>query len=383
MNQITRCPFCETKFKVVPDQLRISEGWVRCGQCKQIFDAAEHLELESVPSVAKETIPESSAPAPLLAPPPPPPAAEPEPEPEPLLPPQPQGYELPSAPLPELDLEWFDASELDFGPKPKPEPELQTPTVPEPAPVVPTPAPVPDLEPVLASHSGAPKNPLGIEPFLSLASVATAPLPPSERQEPYLLAEADLGQAPPPAPAKAAAAPPIDKKEWSFVRAAGRKVFWHHTPVHTGLVVVGFLLLCGLVLQVLVHQRNTIAATRPQWRPLLQTVCVPLRCKIGAYRKIASIVVESSSFNKIKDDEYQFSITLKNRSPVPIAMPAIELTLTDPNDEPVLRRVFTPEDLQAPAEISAQGEWSTSLSARLSTGSSMLASGYRVLAFYP
>ena len=26
-------------FKVVPDQLRISEGWVRCGQCAEIFDA--------------------------------------------------------------------------------------------------------------------------------------------------------------------------------------------------------------------------------------------------------------------------------------------------------------------------------------------------------
>jgi hypothetical protein len=28
---------------VVPDQLRISEGWVRCGQCQQIFDARPQL----------------------------------------------------------------------------------------------------------------------------------------------------------------------------------------------------------------------------------------------------------------------------------------------------------------------------------------------------
>ena len=26
---VTRCPACATLFKVVPDQLRISEGWVR------------------------------------------------------------------------------------------------------------------------------------------------------------------------------------------------------------------------------------------------------------------------------------------------------------------------------------------------------------------
>ena len=30
-------------FRVVPDQLRISEGWVRCGQCDEIFDASIHL----------------------------------------------------------------------------------------------------------------------------------------------------------------------------------------------------------------------------------------------------------------------------------------------------------------------------------------------------
>jgi predicted Zn finger-like uncharacterized protein len=43
MSMITRCPACHTLFKVVPDQLRISEGWVRCGQCEQIFDATPHL----------------------------------------------------------------------------------------------------------------------------------------------------------------------------------------------------------------------------------------------------------------------------------------------------------------------------------------------------
>lgn len=43
MSQITRCPHCQTAFKVVADQLRLAEGWVRCGQCKQIFDAFECL----------------------------------------------------------------------------------------------------------------------------------------------------------------------------------------------------------------------------------------------------------------------------------------------------------------------------------------------------
>jgi len=39
----TRCPACSTVFRVVPDQLRVSGGWVRCGRCTEVFDASESL----------------------------------------------------------------------------------------------------------------------------------------------------------------------------------------------------------------------------------------------------------------------------------------------------------------------------------------------------
>jgi predicted Zn finger-like uncharacterized protein len=39
----TRCPKCATVFRVVQDQLRVSEGWVRCGRCTQVFNAVENL----------------------------------------------------------------------------------------------------------------------------------------------------------------------------------------------------------------------------------------------------------------------------------------------------------------------------------------------------
>jgi predicted Zn finger-like uncharacterized protein len=39
----TRCTACQTVFRVVPDQLRVSEGWVRCGKCAEVFNALEGL----------------------------------------------------------------------------------------------------------------------------------------------------------------------------------------------------------------------------------------------------------------------------------------------------------------------------------------------------
>src|SRR4051812_37874466 len=50
MSLITRCPACGTMFKVVPDQLRISEGWVRCGHCAEVFDASAYLQGDEAPA---------------------------------------------------------------------------------------------------------------------------------------------------------------------------------------------------------------------------------------------------------------------------------------------------------------------------------------------
>jgi predicted Zn finger-like uncharacterized protein len=39
MSWITRCPACGVTYKVVADQLRVAQGWLRCGQCQQAFDS--------------------------------------------------------------------------------------------------------------------------------------------------------------------------------------------------------------------------------------------------------------------------------------------------------------------------------------------------------
>jgi predicted Zn finger-like uncharacterized protein len=43
MSLATRCTHCGTIFKVVEDQLKVSEGWVRCGRCNEVFHALPTL----------------------------------------------------------------------------------------------------------------------------------------------------------------------------------------------------------------------------------------------------------------------------------------------------------------------------------------------------
>src|SRR5450432_4103326 len=73
MSLATRCTSCGTAFRVVQDQLQISEGWVRCGKCNAVFNALEglfdlgregHADWEA-PSVPTATALSEEAPTPV------------------------------------------------------------------------------------------------------------------------------------------------------------------------------------------------------------------------------------------------------------------------------------------------------------------------------
>lgn len=55
----TRCPQCQTVFRVTPAQLKVREGMVRCGRCQHAFPADKHFVRKAPKSAAK------NAPAPV------------------------------------------------------------------------------------------------------------------------------------------------------------------------------------------------------------------------------------------------------------------------------------------------------------------------------
>lgn len=48
---LTRCPRCETTFRVTPEQLKARQGKVRCGECQEVFNALDAL-IEAPATVA-------------------------------------------------------------------------------------------------------------------------------------------------------------------------------------------------------------------------------------------------------------------------------------------------------------------------------------------
>ena len=159
---------------------------------------------------------------------------------------------------------------------------------------------------------------------------------------------------------------------------------WSRPWVRAGLWLICLLLSGGLMVQVVVQERDRIAATEPIALRLLEPLCAALGCKIAPLLQIESIVIDSSSFAKTRADVYRLSFTLKNTAPTAVATPSMELTLTDMQDQAVVRRVFVATEFGRQQTMQPGTELVATLPVAVKPGvSGAKISGYRLLSFYP
>jgi predicted Zn finger-like uncharacterized protein len=325
MSLITCCPACGTMFKVVPDQLRISEGWVRCGHCAEVFDASAYLQGDDAPAAQSRAVEAQASRRESVG-------AQSGPESE--------GFAS------SLHTEIPESEDLASDP--------------------------PDSESIEAAAQSLVEHPLD-RPF-ELRREDSAQSEHMERQG----RELPVRTAVPPEPEPAL-------EELSFVQQARRREIWQHPAMRAALLILLLAMGALLALQLALQDRDHLAAASPGLRPWLTRLCGPLRCTIRPPRQIEAVAIDSSSFNKLRADAYRLNVTLKNQAATDVAMPALELTLTDGQDQPLVRRVVMPGELGPNAAvIPAASEWSGSLALAVAgNDASGRIAGYRLLAFYP
>ncbi|MDR7268931.1 putative Zn finger-like uncharacterized protein [Pelomonas saccharophila] len=351
MSLATRCTACGTIFRIVEDQLRVSDGWVRCGRCAEIFDARELL--FDIEREAPPPWPAQYAPAPVA------------PEPEPLPPPPPP----PPAPIYTPPQDWM--------PPPEPEPRaeaLPTGWPPEPGRAESRPEPrwVEDEPDTAAVAQPSPMVARDVEPEPSMADMAPITAEPAER---------------PGKPAKAAK-PPKPKKPAKteatvpeFMRQAQSSARWNRPAVRVALAAASLLLAALLVLQVMLHFRDAIAALHPPMRAPLQAICGITGCEVKPWRRIEALSIDSTSLSPVGSSSYKLNLSLRNKTGVDVAAPWVELSLTDAGGAPFARRVLGPETL-SPVLTQVNAESEQALSLVFGTGGQKV-SGYSVNIFYP
>lgn len=398
MSLITRCPACDTLFKVVADQLKIAQGWVRCGHCAHVFDASAQLQVQQA-AQAQATL----APAPLQA-----------------------------GALDEL-LTHFETRQAQHDALRQPGPEKspvlpdrqalpEVPLLPDEAPVFPVDSVSPavaadtlddaDFDPAgwrlaqqrLASERLLPAAEEGLLGPVSESSTVNDVCMPAQTATPESAktVKSDFQNSSRELSLDFGLPDPDEEADIisgiSFVRDARRRAFWQRPWVRGLLVMVLLSLLAGLMVQWMLHNKDRLAALEPRLVPVLKWLCVPLRCELELPRQVESLTIDSSTFNKLGADTYRLDFVLKNTGPVLLEVPSLELTLTDNRDQALVRRVLKPAQFGvAGATLPANSELSGTvtlqvLPGRASAGAAsepptsevpLPVAGYRILAFYP
>jgi len=159
----------------------------------------------------------------------------------------------------------------------------------------------------------------------------------------------------------------------------------------TGLWALAALFgVLALAAQFTYRFRAELAAWNPAAREAFVALCQPLGCEVPLPRhpELMSIDASELQADTRRDGLIVLTASIRNRARFAQDYPALELTLTDENDHPVLRRVLAPRDyLDAPrsAELIGQGisgGGEAALRVYLDT-SRTRAIGYRLYLFYP
>lgn len=309
----TRCPNCHALFRVVADQLKLRGGLVRCGACGHAFDAIGTLSYLDDTSIH-------------------------------AAPPQDAAPEEGSSPL-TLRIAPNEArGDVDFAPleplQPAPSGNIVTgavsDTVPEAA------------ERGAVESAGAPND-----------VAATADGEPATR-EPEPAASRYVDDATGEAVTAAVGFSAPDSSEFGDAPATSAgflqdgpepkqktaRIFYSTAAIVLALV---------LALQVLLSLRAEIAAQWPATRPALVRLCQAMRCGVGWPMRGEMLAVVGSELQSLPGTSaLELTAVVRNRATVTLALPALEVTLTDTQNRALARRIFAPVDYLAAQDAAAR-----------------------------
>ncbi|MBR7633134.1 DUF3426 domain-containing protein [Janthinobacterium lividum] len=411
----TKCPHCNTIFRVAADQLKLRGGIVRCGTCREVFDGNAALIDPAAASPFLTSGPGTAAPLPTS---------------------YPADNSLPSAtddePIYSLD---FDTSFDPFGILPETaqlkdneddgehiELDLDV-ALPDEA-LADTPAATPlDLPESAATPAELPEPPLPqpMAPFKrrqiddapafatylrdsrrepnleTVTAPAALALPAAEkvsldkpaRREPTLADHSFT-----PLPAAPVAPDAAEEQEEPVLSPAddepafvtlGRRREQSGKALRVAMAIGSVALLLLLFLQVMTTFRNPLAAQFPQWKPTLVALCKLSGCQVDLPAQIEALAIEQGELQTLKEQTFSYVSLLRNQSRSVQAWPSIELILNDANDKPVLRRVIAPRDyLPATIDVSTGFAPRSEQTIKLYFALDQLtASGYHIAIFYP
>jgi len=342
----TRCPACNTVFRVTSEQLRLKAGKVRCGNCQGVFNAFDHL-LPDVVSPLEDELAEEAVTS--------------------------QAEEYPAPPQAESSTEAaapaFDRAEA-FPVEPAEAATVELPVQATTIPVEAAPEQLPAFE------TGIIEDPVTEAELPDHAPLEIVPESPEEStqaaRQAGLVAARELSETP--AFNRWAAGTLADDGRGGFAGESHQRAVWP-------FVLVAVLLLISLLGQLFYHFRTEIVLRLPATAALYELAAID----IPLPRKSELVSIETSDLQSDNTRGlFVLQATLRNRASYGQAWPALELSLTDTNDTVVSRRVMFAADYLPPGTKSEVFPANGDVAVKLWIEAKDIgASGYRLYIFYP
>lgn len=350
MSLATRCIACGTVFRVVQDQLKVSEGWVRCGRCNEVFNALESLfDLEHEAPPPWPPVPAEAAVAADAS----------------------RGGSARDADISPFGRRGDDAADGSLVDRID-------------AQVFGAQRVVADAPRGFSTDRAAPNDSTAVAAVHPLVGAnaradaeddaAAAPTSQASDLAAWGIRAAPSAPEPPALPELTDTAP-------DFIRHADRLARWQSPRARAALIAGSVFLLLMLAGQAAHQFRDVIAARWPETQPTLVAWCRVAGCSLQAPRRIDEIAVENASFTRAGPDTFRLAVTLRSRSALALTLPAVDLSLTDVTGQLVARRAITPQDFRAASPVLPPGG-EVALQLLLSTGNPRV-TGYTVEIFYP
>jgi predicted Zn finger-like uncharacterized protein len=325
----TRCPNCHALFRVAADQLKLRGGMVRCGACRHVFDATgtlSYIDDATLPASAHAAAPAVGAVIAAIR----------------------KAESAASESLSTHGLALLPPAPVAAGtagglPRPGVDSVAGVPT---------------EVAAAVAADASAEQEatvaaPIEAEEEGAALAVAAASETAQEHRGAGAPTTTDAAAADEGQPIAEAAAP-------AFLREADAEKKRRRTV----LFGIGALLLAIVLLaQLATAFRSEILATFPQTRPALTGLCKVFRCTVGWPARGDLLAVVGSELQALPGTSaFELTAVVRNRGNVTLALPAIELTLSDTLNRTVARKVFSPSDYLA-GERDAQAQLLAGLAA--------------------
>jgi hypothetical protein len=156
------------------------------------------------------------------------------------------------------------------------------------------------------------------------------------------------------------------------------------SPPSSALAVVVTLLASAVLLgQVIVFQRDKLVAMNLSVSPFFNSVCQVLGCRVNWPKESDKVAIDSTNFKQLADDQYSFTLSVKNQAAYFLGSPALELTLTNDEEGDVVRKVWLAEEIDLPTVLKPLRTQTVEMVFSVEGPLAGKINGYRALLFYP